>query len=150
MITVKQHSTPREGQSVLLAWEQDNKVVVTVLSHLTAINNHSHMLTAWKMSERDLVNGRAAISQWILYTSALWRQEREKHRARISGLHHISVVMGIKRYTAAFSLLAVFRVRVTPAAVPACAENMDPQCPDEQEEHGHADVESGKRNLSSR
>lgn len=39
---------------------------------------------------------------------------------------------------------------VTPVAVPACAENMDPQCPDEKEEHGHADVELGERNLSSR
>lgn len=45
---------------------------------------------------------------------------------------------------------ALVCVTVTLLGVPARAENMDPQCPYKEEEHRHADVELGERNLSSR
>lgn len=70
------------------------------------------------------------------------KEDGEKHKARNSVLHYVSVVM--------VCATACFSATVSLVAVPARAENMDPQCPDEKEEHRHADVEFGQRNLSSR
>lgn len=72
--------------------------------------------------------------------------DRDKGKARNSVIHYVNVVTCNKKFCAT----GCFCGTVTLLVVPARAENMDPQCPDEKEEHGHADVELGERNLSSR
>lgn len=72
-------------------------------------------------------------------------EDGNKHKQETGVLHYVSVVTGNTQCSCYWLFLCDSN-----SAVPARAKNMDPQYPDEKEEHRHADVEFGERNLSSR